>query len=139
MEEYKEFCDITEDIKNLRYEVFCVEQKIDQKDEWDNLDKGMFHFCLYKDGLLIAYCRCFLENSNIHIGRVVVKKEYRKQGYGRKIIAYAEQKLLDKSHTFVLGAQEQAIPFYSKLGYQICSSMFLDAGIPHYLMKKIID
>lgn len=35
-----------------------------------------------------------------------------------------------------LNAQTQAIPFYSKLGYEVISDEFLDAGIPHKTMIK---
>lgn len=49
------------------------------------------------------------------------KKKLKKQGYKSTILA----------------AQEQAVPFYEKLGYHICSDSFIDANIKHYLMEKI--
>jgi predicted GNAT family N-acyltransferase len=37
-----------------------------------------------------------------------------------------------------LNAQTHAIPFYSKLGYEIVSDEFYEAGIPHQSMSKTI-
>ncbi len=37
---------------------------------------------------------------------------------------------------FVLDAQIQALPFYEKLGYVAEGDVFMDAGIPHLLMRK---
>lgn len=34
-----------------------------------------------------------------------------------------------------LRAQTYAIPFYEKLGFVVCSSEYLDAGIPHKDMQ----
>lgn len=48
---------------------------------------------------------------------------------------FAEQ---NKIPQLKLDAQLHAIPFYSKLGYQIVSDEFMDAGIPHKTMKKNI-
>ena len=36
----------------------------------------------------------------------------------------------------VLGAQEYAIPFYEKCGYEAYGEIFLDADIRHKMMKK---
>jgi predicted GNAT family N-acyltransferase len=37
-----------------------------------------------------------------------------------------------------LHAQLQAIPFYEKLGFESFGDIFLDAGIQHVAMKKIV-
>jgi predicted GNAT family N-acyltransferase len=38
----------------------------------------------------------------------------------------------------VLGAQLTAVPFYEQLGYAPEGEVFLDAGIPHRTMKKVL-
>lgn len=50
-----------------------------------------------------------------------------------KIETYALENGIDN---FKLNAQTQAIPFYSRLGYEVASEEFLDAGIPHRTMIK---
>jgi predicted GNAT family N-acyltransferase len=52
-----------------------------------------------------------------------------------KIEAYAQ---VHGSKKFKLNAQTHAIPFYSRLGYEVASDEFLDAGIPHKTMVKTI-
>ena len=52
-----------------------------------------------------------------------------------KIETYALENGIDN---FKLNAQTHAIPFYSRLGYEVVSEEFLDAGIPHRTMIKQI-
>ncbi|HEY8423242.1 MAG TPA: GNAT family N-acetyltransferase, partial [Clostridia bacterium] len=68
--------DITEEIKNLRFEVFVNEQKIDPKIELDRDEYNYKHLCLYKDDRLVAYARAKAKDGVLHLGRILVKKEY---------------------------------------------------------------
>ena len=38
---------------------------------------------------------------------------------------------------FKLGSQDQAIPFYERLGFNIVGEGFVDAGIPHHWMQSM--
>ena len=38
-------------------------------------------------------------------------------------------------HKIVLGAQEHALNFYKKLGFEIISERYMDANIPHFKMQ----
>lgn len=51
-----------------------------------------------------------------------------------------EQFALEKGlQKLKLNAQTHAIPFYGKLGYEVVSDEFLDAGIPHKTMVKKLN
>lgn len=41
-------------------------------------------------------------------------------------------------HRILLHAREYAVPFYSKLGYEITGEPFTEVGIPHRIMEKIL-
>ena len=130
----------------LRIEVFVKEQKVpielelDDKDHSDNtVHIGYFH-----DDNLIGVARLIdMDKDVIHIGRVVIDKEYRGQGIGRELIIGCEniaQQILKRKTIIELSAQIQAENFYKSLGYnRINDKIYLDAGIEHVDMRKVIN
>lgn len=84
-----------------------------------------------------------MDKDVIHIGRVVIDKEYRGQGIGRKLIVGCEniaKQILKKEVIIELSAQIQAEKFYESLGYNRVNDMiYLDAGIEHVDMRKVIN
>lgn len=129
--------DLSMEAHNLRKEVFCVEQGFKEEDEWTDDETKFKHISLYKKNELIAYARYIKEGDRAHIGRVVVKKEYRNKQYGRLILSYAEfEAIKDGITKFILGSQLQAVKFYEKSGYEKIGETFLDAGASHYHMIR---
>ena len=130
----------------LRIEVFVKEQKVpielelDDKDHSDNtVHIGYFH-----DDNLIGVARLIdMDKDVIHIGRVVIDKEYRGQGIGRELIIGCEniaQQILKRKIIIELSAQIQAENFYKSLGYnRVNDIIYLDAGIEHVDMRKKIN
>ena len=84
-----------------------------------------------------------MDKDVIHIGRVVIDKEYRGQGIGRKLIVGCEnitKQILKKEVIIELSAQIQAEKFYESLGYnRVNDTIYLDAGIKHVDMRKVIN
>ena len=130
----------------LRIEVFLKEQKVpielelDDKDHSDNT----VHIGYFNDDKLIGVARLIdLDKDVIHIGRVVVDKEYRGQGIGRELIIGCEniaQQILKRKIIIELSAQIQAENFYKSLGYnRVNDIIYLDAGIEHVDMRKEIN
>ena len=73
------------------------------------------------------------------IQRVATLKPYRGQGYAQKLMVNVLYFLQSQHFKIVeLHAQIQAIPFYEKLGFESFGDIFLDAGIQHVAMKKIV-
>ena len=130
----------------LRIEVFVKEQNVpielelDEKDYSDNT----IHIGYFDDDKLIGIARLIeLDKDVIHIGRVVIDKKYRGKGIGRKLIIGCEsiaKQILKKEVIIELSAQIQAEKFYESLGYnRINDKIYLDAGIEHVDMRKIIN
>ena len=130
----------------LRIEVFVKEQKVpielelDDKDHSDNtVHIGYFH----EDNLIGVARLIDMDKDVIHIGRVVIDKEYRGQGIGRELIIGCEniaQQILKRKTIIELSAQIQAENFYKSLGYnRINDKIYLDAGIEHVNMRKVIN
>jgi len=71
------------------------------------------------------------------IGRVAVSRSKRGKGIGKRLIAAIEEApALEGVDYFLLEAQTHALRFYARMGYQAYGEEFMDAGIPHFRMKK---
>ena len=77
---------ITDEIKQIRIDVFMKEQGFE--DEFDEIDEIAKFVLLYIDGKPAGTCRYFPSNEegDAHIGRMAVRKLYRGQHLGTKIM-----------------------------------------------------
>ena len=130
----------------LRIEVFVKEQKVPielELDEKDNSEHTV-HIGFFDNNKLIGVARLIdLDKDVIHIGRVVIDKEYRGKGIGRELIIGCEniaQQILKRKIIIELSAQIQSENFYKSLGYnRVNDIIYLDAGIEHVDMMKEIN
>ena len=130
----------------LRIEVFVKEQNVPIELELDDKDysNNTVHIGYFHDDNLIGVARLIdMDKDVIHIGRVVIDKEYRGQGIGRELIIGCEniaQQILKRKIIIELSAQIQAENFYKSLGYnRVNDKIYLDAGIEHVDIRKEIN
>ena len=130
----------------LRIKVFVKEQNVPIELELDEKDysENTVHIGYFNDDKLIGVARLIdMDKDVIHIGRVVIDKEYRGKGIGRKLIVGCEttaKNILKREVTIELSAQIQAEKFYESLGYnRVNDKIYLDAGIEHVDMRKVIN
>ena len=130
----------------LRTGVFVKEQNVPIELELDDKDNSVdtIHIGYFLGNILVGVARLIdIDKDVIHIGRVVIDKEYRGQGIGRKLIVGCEniaKQILKKEVIIELSAQIQAEKFYESLGYNRVNDMiYLDAGIEHVDMRKVIN
>ena len=123
------------ELLKLRISVFVVEQNCPYQ-ELDNLDLISGHFFGSLDGKIIALGRVYRELDTVFIGRIAVKRKYRKNGYARKIMEFILQEVKTKfpDLTIELSAQEYLINFYASLGFVSQGNTYLEDGIPHIKM-----
>ena len=95
---------------------------------------------------IIATCRVrfiFLKKGKkpafAKIERMAVLQEYRGLKVGKILIQYIlkHQKEANQITKFKLSAQQSAIPFYEKLGFQALGKEYMDAHIPHQDMVLV--
>lgn len=120
-----------------RIAVFVVEQNCPYQ-EVDEIDEHAWHTYFKDDGGKIsAYTRVYEAQDAIHFGRVLVNKEHRKEGLGRKIlqqtIAFIQEKY--PNQPIVIGAQVYLRSFYESFGFEAISDVYLEDDIPHIDMK----
>jgi len=123
-------------ILKLRMEVFIVEQKSIYQDI-DDLDQEADHLLGFDDGNLIAYLRVYSAEGKIHIGRIVIFKEWRGKGFAKDMMNKCLSELQSKeSHEpIVMSAQTYLKNFYESLGFKIVGSPYDDGGVEHIDME----
>jgi len=126
---------------DIRIRVFVEEQKVPKEEEidsYDHLGGECYHFLVTtNEDQAIGTGRVRLVDGIGKLQRVAVLEEYRSHGIGRIIIQALEDKAKELgASTVKLDGQIQAQGFYEKLGYEVKSGVFLDAGIEHVLMVK---
>ena len=124
----------------LRAEVFVVEQECAYQD-LDGKDTKALHILGIVNNELIAYARVFGPGDYFEeasIGRIVVQKNYRSDGFGRQIVLAAEKAIVDnfRAEKIKLSAQSYLRNFYEDLGYRVKGDEYLEDGIPHLAMIK---
>lgn len=127
-------------ILQLRSEVFVVEQNCVYQDI-DGKDEKALHILGLENGELAAYTRCFKPGDYFEqaaIGRVVVKDDYRKSGFGHEIMKASVKEIEDRFQTteIKLSAQEYLTRFYEGHGFNQTGEGYLEDGIPHIAMIK---
>ncbi|MGA6097685.1 GNAT family N-acetyltransferase [Stutzerimonas marianensis] len=122
------------ELRRIRETVFIAEQSVPPELEWDSDDADAVHFLALEDGYAIGTARLLGDG---HIGRVSVLRDWRGMNVGealmRAVIAEAERRGLEEQH---LSAQVHATAFYERLGFEVISEEFLEAGIPHVDMLR---
>lgn len=122
---------------HVRKAVFVHEQNVPEELEIDEFEEDAIHFICYEKDESVGASRLRLLGEYGKLERIAVKKAFRGNSIGRKIIQRMEEEII--SHhikTAKLNAQTHATGFYEKLGYEISSGEFMDAGIPHVTMIK---
>ena len=122
----------------IRDLVFCKEQKVSKKIEFDGLDEICDHYLAKINELPIGTARIREEKKGtFKIERMAVLKEYRKKGVGKAIIKeiLKNYSKLDKVNNLILNSQIGAKDFYKKFGFVEVGKEFVEANIKH---KKMI-
>tara|TARA_R100001369_G_scaffold29172_1_gene52471 strand:+ start:163746 stop:164195 length:450 start_codon:yes stop_codon:yes gene_type:complete len=124
----------------LRSEVFVVEQDCVYQDI-DGKDPKAIHVLGYKDDQLVAYTRCFDKGfyfDQASIGRVIVKQDERKYGYGHVIMDASIKEIEERFHTnsIKISAQQYLTKFYESHQFKQVGEGYLEDGIPHIAMLK---
>ncbi len=130
-------CELYEILK-ARAKVFMFEQKIWYLD-MDNVDYDALHLFLWENGEVKAYLRAFYgeDESAIRIGRVL--SVVHNQGLGTSLMKKAIEHFKAQGIKEIrLNSQMTAVNFYKRLGFSTVGEEFIEAGIPHIKMVKVL-
>jgi predicted GNAT family N-acyltransferase len=120
----------------IRFAVFVEEQRVPLAIELDAMDDKSVHAVAYYRGSPIGTGRLLPDG---HIGRMAVLAAWRGRGIGSRILL----KLMDAARArgdreVVLSAQVHAMQFYRGHGFAEEGGEYMDAGIPHVDMRRLL-
>ena len=126
---------LREDAQKVRVEVFVIEQNVPVELEWDEGDEVSTHAVAYDEqGQPVATGRLLPDG---HIGRMAVSQSLRGKGIGKQVlVALLEHARQDGHEELVLHAQTHAVPFYEQQGFIVEGEEFIEADMPHRLMRR---
>ena len=124
-------------LRAIRFRVFVEEQGVPPELECDEEDERCSHALVYApDDTAVGTGRLL---SDGRIGRLAVYKEWRGQGAGSALIKYFLSLARRRGFTSVkLHAQTRATVFYARHGFEAHGEEFMDAGIPHVEMSRLL-
>lgn len=127
-------------ILRIRTEVFVLEQHCVYQD-LDGKDDKAFHIIGMEDNMIVAYARCFppgIYFKESAIGRVLVRENYRKLGYGHKIVdaAIGAIETHFNAKEIRISAQLYLVTFYELHDFKTVGNRYLEENIPHISMIR---
>jgi predicted GNAT family N-acyltransferase len=121
----------------IRKAVFIREQNVPVELEWDGLDAEATHLIAFSaENEPVGTARIL---PNGHIGRMAVLKPWRHQGVSKMLMeALLELARARRIAKVFLNAQDHAVGFYKRYGFSAQGKAFMDAGIPHFYMERLL-
>ena len=127
--------------RNIRIQVFVIEQQIPWQWEFDEFDTSAIHLIVESNQQIIGTGRFYLvnEESIYKLGRMAVLENFRGLGIGTKILNKFEDIAKSKNISEIyLEAQSDKLNFYLKQNYVPKDDKYIMDGIYHNLMSKTI-
>lgn len=79
------------------------------------------------------------DEDSIRMRQVAVDKSFRGFGAGKKMVEFSELEAKAQGYKRIhLHARKTAVEFYLKLGYNVIGDEFVEVGIPHLEMDKLL-
>lgn len=123
----------------LRHEVFCVEQGVPEREERDGRDRGALHLIAVMNAEIVGTCRLVFVGATVQFSRLAVRGSARRQGIATALLRATDAECRARGvNRIVLHAQTYARPLYDQEGYVPCGREFVEAGIEHVAMEKLL-
>ncbi len=129
-------------VSYLRTAVYILEQDCPPVEEFDALDNTASHYLGWAGDEPVACCRSYQDAPGVFkIGRIVTAQAQRGNGYASAMLTdvIGRIKAEPGAAEIKMSAQEHAIGLYEKLGFVPYGETYLEAGLPHRMMKMEID
>lgn len=133
--------DLYRQVWQLREDVLRIPLGHSLKNEDLSMDKEDVIYTATSDGKVIGCLMLHtISDTVMKFRQMAVHPTVQSSGVGRLLMNKAEADIAARGYTTaILHARQVAIGFYEKLGYTITSSMFTEVGIPHVIMKKMLQ
>ncbi len=124
-------------LREVRTQVFVVEQQVPEELEWDGVDGDCLH--VLADDATGTPIGCGRLLPDGHIGRMAVLARWRGRGVGAALLVHLVERARARGDQRVLlNAQTHAMPFYARFGFTAFGEEFDEAGIAHRAMERLL-
>ena len=120
---------------DIRRTVFVEEQKVDEREEYDEFEDISVHFLAKSMGKPAGTARWRITPNGIKLERFAVLEEYRSEGVGSALLQSVLADLPKDGKKIYLHAQLTAVGLYKKFNFMEIGDTFWEAGIEHYKME----
>lgn len=129
-----------EQVLALRNEILRRPLGLDLYEEDLSEEKNQYIIVALEHQKVLACLMIQIEDKDtVKLRQMAVDTKIQKKGLGSTLMQYAETFCsLNEYNNIVLHARKTAILFYEKLGYTIVGHEFLEVGIPHLKMQKVL-
>lgn len=125
-----------EQCRRVRRLVFVEEQGVAEAVEQDGLDSNCSHWLVLEGGSVVATGRLRVTSAGYKLERIAVLLASRNRGLGAVLVRAMLSEVV-AGRPFLVNAQQSAIGFWSKLGFEKVGPTFLKAGILHQRMEMV--
>ena len=123
----------------LRRRVFVGHQGVTLEADRDGLDPEATHVVAVDGGHVVGTCRLVFDDGLARLGRMAVEPNWRGRGLGAAMLEKAEAQARTVGATRIrLHAQLAARSLYERGGFEVKGEEFLEEGIPHLTMEKLL-
>lgn len=128
------------DVLQLRDEVLRQPLGLSLYDEDLSDEKNQIILAAYDNNKVIGCVLLKAEAPGImRLRAMAVSEPYRGRGIARDLVRQAEELAMQKGALrIILHAREAAMPFYQTLGYTAAGEPYIEIGIPHHDMQKVL-
>lgn len=126
-----------QEVREIRFQVFVVEQKVAEEEEYDEFEVVSRHFIARIDHQPAGTARWRKTEKGFKLERFAVLPQFRGISVGKALVEKVLSEVIPLSNQkekIYLHAQVQALPFYQKLGFSPYGEEFIEAEIMHRAM-----
>ena len=122
----------------IRRTVFVEEQRVDEREEYDEYETISHHFLAWSEGVPCGTARWRRTSYGVKMERFAVLAPYRGRGVGKALVRAVLNDVFQQQpepiESIYLHAQLSAMPLYTSFGFVAIGAQFEEAGIQHYKM-----
>jgi ElaA protein len=120
--------------------VFAGEQGVSLAADRDGRDPEATHLVAVDDENVIGTCRLLFRGRIARLGRLAVEPARRGEGVAGALLDEADRVArANLSGAISLHAQTYALELYVRAGYRERGARFIEEGIEHVAMEKLLD
>jgi predicted GNAT family N-acyltransferase/phosphoribosyl-ATP pyrophosphohydrolase len=129
--------ELADAVFSVRRKVFVEEQKVEEREEFDQFESTSMHYAAVVDGNVVGTGRWRITDQGIKLERFAVLATHRNRGVGAAILTKVLEDLAFPGQQIYLHAQTTALFFYRRFGFEQMGAQFVECNIAHFKMVLV--